>query len=140
MKTICPPSYHHNGFVAMALHIAGTNEYIYVYYIYIYIYICMLFIHMIYIYIYIYIHIYIFLGWSINIRLLGPVLPIPNTQKNMHLLLFPGVYFWVFFAHFCALLLFYILLFLESCSIFRIKFCTDALGITLKVTFRKTVI
>ena len=160
MKTICPPSYHHNGFVAMALHIAGTNEYIYVYYIYIYIYIYMhviytyyLYIYIyyiciwyilhtydIYIYIYIYIHIYIFLGWSINIRLLGPVLPIPNRQKYMHLLLFPGVYFWVFFAHFCALLLFYILLFLESCSIFRIKFCTDALGITLKVTFRKTVI
>ena len=113
MKTICPPSYHHNGFVAMALHIAGTNEYIYVYYIYIYIYIYMYviytyylyiyiyiiyvydiyYIHMIYIYIYIYIHIYIFLGWSINIRLLGTVLPIPNTQKNMHLLLFPGVYF-----------------------------------------------
>ena len=31
MKTICPPGYHHNGFVAtwahdVRLHIAGTNE------------------------------------------------------------------------------------------------------------------
>ena len=32
MKTMCPPGYHHNGFVAtdvvghMMLHIAGTNE------------------------------------------------------------------------------------------------------------------
>ena len=29
MKTICPPNYHHNGFVAthaLWLHIAGTNE------------------------------------------------------------------------------------------------------------------
>ena len=52
MKTICPPSYHHNGFVAMAVHIAGTNEYIYVYYIYIYIYMYVNYTYYLYIYIY----------------------------------------------------------------------------------------
>ena len=41
MKTMCPPGYHHNGFVAT--HALGPYIYIYtVYvYIYIYIYICM---------------------------------------------------------------------------------------------------
>ena len=60
MKTMCPPGYHHNGFVAT--HALGhmmygshnrTYTYVYVYvYIYIYIYI--------YTYIYIYIYIYIY--------------------------------------------------------------------------------
>ena len=39
MNTICPPSYHHNGFVAThALgHMMYCNVYICIYYIYIYI-------------------------------------------------------------------------------------------------------
>ena len=49
MKTMCPPGYHHNGFVAT--HALGHMMYdIYMMYIYIYIYI--------YIYVYIYIYIY----------------------------------------------------------------------------------
>ena len=37
MKTMCPPGYHHNGFVAT--HALGHMIYIYIYNIYIYIYI-----------------------------------------------------------------------------------------------------
>ena len=58
MKAMCPPGYHHNGFVTT--HALGRahcfHDYIYIHiyiYIYIYIYIC--------IYIYIYIHIYIYI-------------------------------------------------------------------------------
>ena len=56
MKTMCPPGYQHNGFVAT--HALGHMMYgdIYTYiYIYIYIYLCIYNIYYIYIYIYIYI-------------------------------------------------------------------------------------
>ena len=56
MKTICPPGYHHNGFIYIYICIyiyisSYISLYIYIY-LYLYIYIC--------IYIYIYIYIYIF--------------------------------------------------------------------------------
>ena len=62
MKTMCPPGYHHNGFVAT--HTPGhmmyaTYIYIYIYiYMYVYIYI---YIYAIYIYICIYICMYIYI-------------------------------------------------------------------------------
>ena len=70
MKTMCPPGYHRNGFVAThALrHIVFMIAYIYIYnifniYIYIIYYIIYIYIYM-YKYIYIYIYMYIFTSYS----------------------------------------------------------------------------
>ena len=54
MKTMCPPGYHHNGFVAT--HALGHMMYIYMIYIYI---------HMIYIYIHTHIHPYLITGYHV---------------------------------------------------------------------------
>ena len=55
MKTMCPPGYHHNGFVAThALGHMMYGLYIYAVYIYVYIYIYGLYINGLYIYINIY--------------------------------------------------------------------------------------
>ena len=60
MKTMCPPGYHGNGFVAT--HVQLNSLYIYIYIVYIYI-MYDIYIHCIYIYIsyIIYIHIYVFI-------------------------------------------------------------------------------
>ena len=57
MKTMCPPGYHHNGFVAT--HALGHMMYGLYIYIYIYIY---------YLYIFIYIYIYIYINIRNRIR------------------------------------------------------------------------
>ena len=49
MKTMCPPGYHHNGFVAT--HALGHN-------------ISILYIYIIYIYIYVYIYIYTYMRYK----------------------------------------------------------------------------
>ena len=49
MKTMCPPGYHHNGFVAT--HALGHMMYGYIY-IYIYVYVCYICMLCMYIYIY----------------------------------------------------------------------------------------
>ena len=59
MKTICPPGYHHDGFVAT--HALGDMMYIHTRTHHTHIYICIYICIYIYIYIYIYIHIYIYI-------------------------------------------------------------------------------
>ena len=62
MKTMCPPGYHHNGFVAThALgHMMDGYDHLFIIYIYIYLSIIYLSIICIYIYINKYIYIYIY--------------------------------------------------------------------------------
>ena len=75
MKTMCPPGYHHNGFVAIhalghmkhsvcrgSLMTTYMTTYIPYKYIYIYIYIPYMYIYVYLICIYIYIYIYIYIG------------------------------------------------------------------------------